>query len=320
MQGLTHLTHSKNILYIGLILLLACSQDRPVTSVEMAVEMDTTYTTIGTPITYAVTVKSPADKIIQFPEWELEDPLELRSVSIYDEEDGIVGQFELVFWDTGKVAIPGATISVLNSDSLFAYDMTADTMTMDVVSITEQDPTFRQATEGLMPIKDPVRVRFPLPWQTIILSLIMVALLVGMVMIWRKRQQAEVFYEERPEYLDEPDRVALKKLESLDQSGLLERGDIKEFYAQLSLILREYTENSLYIRALEMTTEEIRAHRPVFPYADEQLDVYLNILSGADMAKYAKHIAAMDQCTAHLNEARSLVEGTVQYWKLTEIS
>ncbi len=38
------------------------------------------------------------------------------------------------------------------------------------------------------------------------------------------------------------------------------------------------------------------------------------------MAKYAKHIAAMDQCTAHLNEARSLVEGTVQYWKLTEIS
>ena len=310
----------KNILYIGLILLLACSQDRPVTSVEMTVEMDTTYTTIGTPITYAVTVKSPADKIIQFPEWVLEDPLELRSVSIYNEEDGMVGQFELVFWDTGKVSIPGATISVLNSDSSFAYDMTADTMTMDVVSITEQDPTLRQATGGLIPIKDPVPVRFPLPWQTIILSLIMVALLVGMVMIWRKRQQAEVFYEERPEYLDEPDRVALKKLELLDQSGLLDRGDIKEFYAQLSLILREYTENSLYIRALEMTTEEIRAHRPVFPYADEQLDAYLNILSGADMAKYAKHIAAMDQCTAHLNEARSLVEGTVQYWKLTEIS
>lgn len=317
MQGLTQSIHSKSILYIGLILLVACSQDRSITSVEMTVEMDTTYTTIGTPITYAVTVKSPADKIIQFPEWSLADPLELRSVSIHDGEQGRVAAFELVFWDTGKVAIPGATISVLNSDSSFAYDMTADTMTMDVVSITEQDPTLRQSAGGLMPIKDPVPVRFPLPWQTIILSLILVALLVGMVMIWKKRQRAEVSYEERPEYLDEPDRVALKKLDALDQSGLLDRGDIKEFYAQLSLILREYTENSLYIRALEMTTEEIRSHRPVFPYTDEQLDTYLNILSGADMAKYAKHIAAMDQCENDLTNSRILVQETVQYWKVT---
>ncbi len=286
----------------------------------MTVEMDTTYTTIGSPITYAVTVKSPADKMIQFPEWILEDPLEVRSFSIQDGEEGKVGTFELVFWDTGKVAIPGVSIAVLNSDSTFAYEMTADTMIMDVVSVTEQDPTLRQASGGLMPIKDPVPVRFPLPWQTIILSLIMMALLVSMIMIWKKRQKSEISYEARPEYLDGPDTVALKKLDALDQSGLLDKGDIKEFYAQLSLILREYAENSLYIRALEMTTEEIRDHRPVFPYTDDQLDTFLNILSGADMAKYAKHIAALDQCTAHLDHAKSLVRDTVQCWKLTEIS
>ena len=284
------------------------------------VEVDTTYTTIGSPITYAVTVKSPADKIIQFPEWVLEDPLEIRSFSIQDWENGLLGEFELVFWDTGKISIRGVTISVLNSDSAFAYNMTADTITMDVVSITEQDPTLRQATGGLMPIKDPVPVKFPLPLLTIFLFIILFALLVGMVLIWKKRKHAEISYEVRPEYVDEPDTVALRKLEALDQSEILEKGDIKEFYAQLSLILREYTENSLYIRALEMTTEEIRTHGPVFPYADAQLDAYLKILSGADMVKYAKHIAALDQCTADMYTARSLVQDTVQYWKLTKNS
>ncbi len=307
----------KKSLLIGLILLLACRQDQSSKSVEMMVEMDTTYTTIGSPVTYAVTVQSPKDKIIQFPEWVLEDPLEVRSFSIHDGEKGQVGKYELVFWDTGKVAIPGVTIHVLNADSTLAYEMRADSMIMEVVSVTEQDPSLRQSAGGLMPIKDPVPVWFPLPWQTIILSLILVALLVGMVLVWKKRMKAEVSYEDRPEFLEEPDAVALRKLDELDQSGILDKGDIKEFYAQLSLILREYTENSLYIRTLEMTTEEIREHHPVFPYSDSQLDAYLNILSGADMAKYAKHIAAMDQCANDLNSSKTLVQDTVQFWKMT---
>jgi hypothetical protein len=106
----------------------------------------------------------------------------------------------------------------------------------------------------------------------------------------------------------------------LNQSDILDKGDIKEFYARLSLILREYTESSLYIRTLEMTTEEIRTHRSGFPYTDSQLETYLNILSGADMAKYAKHIAALDQCANDLTNSQVLVKDTVQYWKIESIS
>ena len=308
------------ITYIGLILLIACSQDQPSKSVEMIVELDTTYTTIGSPVTYAVMVRAPKDKIIQFPEWVLEDPLEIRSFSIYDEDMGRLGKFELVFWDTGKVAIPGVTVSVLNADSTFAYEMSADSMFIEVVSITEQDPSYKQSGGGIMPIKDPVPVRFPLPWQTIMLVLILVALLVGIVFIWKKRQKLEISFEDKPEFLEEPDTVALQKLDELNQSDILDKGDIKEFYAVLSLILREYTESSLYIRTLEMTTEEIRTHRSGFPYTDSQLETYLNILSGADMAKYAKHIAALDQCANDLTNSQVLVKDTVQYWKIESIS
>lgn len=310
----------KKSLFIPAILLAACSQDYTGTSVQMTVELDTTYTTIGSPISYLITVQLPQDKIVKFPEWELEDPLEIRSSEFSTSGLENIGRYEIVFWDTGKVVIPGIAITILNMDSSFAYDVTADTMFMEVVSITEQDPSFKQSGGGIMPIKDPVPVRIPLPWQTIILSILLLGILIAIGLIWKKRLKADVSYEERPEYLKEPDIIALEKLDNLDQSGLLEKGEIKEFYAQLSLILREYTENSLYIRTLEMTTEEIRQNRPAFPYTDDQIASYFKILSGADMAKYAKHIAALDQCSQDMVLSRNIVKETIPYWKFDSIS
>jgi len=310
----------KKSLFIAAILLAACSQDYTGTSVQMTVELDTTYTTIGSPISYLITVQLPQDKIVKFPEWELEDPLEIRSSEFSTSGLENIGRYEIVFWDTGKVVIPGIAITILNMDSSFAYDVTADTMFMEVVSITEQDPSFKQSGGGIMPIKDPVPVRIPLPWQTIILSILLLSILIAIGLIWKKRLKADVSYEERPEYLKEPDIIALEKLDNLDQSGLLEKGDIKEFYAQLSLVLREYTENSLYIRTLEMTTEEIRQNRRAFPYTDDQIASYFKILSGADMAKYAKHIAALDQCSQDMVLSINIVKETIPYWKFDSIS
>jgi len=302
--------------FIITITLVACTQDYTGSSAQLTVELDTTYTTIGAPIFYTVSVQSTDDKIIQFPEWQLEDPLEIRSSEISISGIQKIGRFEIVFWDTGKVAIPGLTISVLNMDSTFAYDLTADTMTMEVVSITEKDPSFKQSGGGIMPIKDPVPVRFPLPWQTMILSILLLIIIIAIGLIWTKRLKADISYEERPEYLGDPDTVAMRKLNKLDQSELLNKGEIKEFYAQLSLILREYTENSLYIRTLEMTTEEIRENRSVFPYTDDQITSYFKILSSSDMAKYAKHVATVDQCIKDIAISRELVVETVPFWKI----
>ncbi|MDP7566184.1 MAG: hypothetical protein QF794_08725 [Candidatus Marinimicrobia bacterium] len=306
----------KKLYFIITITLVACTQDYTGSSAQLTVELDTTYTTIGAPIFYTVSVQSTDDKIIQFPEWQLEDPLEIRSSEISISGIQNIGRFEIVFWDTGKVAIPGVTISVLNMDSTFAYDLTADTMTMEVVSITEKDPSFKQSGGGIMPIKDPVPVRFPLPWQTMILSILLLIIIIAIGLIWTKRLKADISYEERPEYLEDPDTVAMRKLNKLDQSELLNKGEIKEFYAQLSLILREYTENSLYIRTLEMTTEEIRENRSVFPYTDDQITSYFKILSSSDMAKYAKHVATVDQCIKDIAISRELVVETVPFWKI----
>ena len=69
-----------------------------------------------------------------------------------------------------------------------------------------------------------------------------------------------------------------------------------------------------------MTTSEIQNHLTNFPYNNDQIQDYINILSGADMAKYAKHVAATDQCSLDISKSRLLVQETTQYWKLDSIS
>ena len=315
----------RKLLFIVLIIILSCDQNDTVNSVELTVSLDTNYTTIGTPIFYSIDVKSPKDKIIKFPNWALDDPIEIRSSTFYEPKynsswsliGDTNGKIEIVFWDTGRVVIPGYKIEVLNSDSSFSYFMTSDSMIVNVISITEKDPTLLSSAGEIMPIKDPVPVKIPLPWTDIILIILMISTIIGIFIVYNKRIKSKIDYIERPEYLEYPDIVAMEKLEKLINLNLVDKDNIKEFYVQLSHILREYTENSLFIKTLEMTTEEIRTNRELLPYSDNCIERYLNILKTADMAKYAKHYNDADQCKSDLIHSKNFIEDTIQYWKVS---
>jgi hypothetical protein len=293
--------------------------------VELTVSLDTNYTTIGTPIYYSINVNYPKDKIIKFSNWSLYDPIEIRSSTFdnpkYNSSWSLSrensGKIEIVFWDTGRVVIPGYKIDVLNPDSSFSYFMISDSMIVNVISITEKDPTLLASAGQIMPIKDPVPVKIPLPWTEIILIFLLISTIIGIFIVYRKRIKSKVDYTKRPVYLEYPDIVAMDKLEKLVNLNLVDEENIKEFYVKLSHILREYTENSLFIKTLEMTTEEIKSNRELLPFSDNCIESYLNILSTADMAKYAKYYNDADQCKSDLIHSKNFVQDTIQYWKVS---
>ncbi len=307
----------KKLFYIFLIIFTSCTQHDNVNSVEMVVSLDTNYTTIGSPVSYFVDINLPANKIIEFSDWLVNDPLEVRSNSLNGlrTDKAKSGEIMLVFWDTGKVVIPGFPITILNDDSSFSYNLISDSLIMNVVSISEKDPTFLQAKGEVMPIKDPVPVKIPLPWKNIILLLIMICILVALVLISKTRKKSIIILEDKPIFIDNPDLVALKKLDSLAKFELSDNGAIKDFYVELSHILREYTENSLYIRTLEMTTEDIRINRNFFPYDDKKIESYIKILTNADMVKYAKYYNDKKKCHSDLEDSINFVKNTVNLWK-----
>lgn len=95
--------------------------------------------------------------------------------------------------------------------------------------------------------------------------------------------------------------IALHKLADLEQQQLWKKGQLMEYYAQLSIIIREYLENKYRILALESTTREISKllQHTAFPQNLRPSLDYL--LQQADMVKYAEmpppdqfHVQAME--------------------------
>ena len=285
-------------IFIILFFLSACETDEKSLNAEILVELDTTFTTIGTPINYKVVVNRPYQRIIQFTNWDLENLFEVRSSSDKENDLRKIGEYELVFWDTGKVSIPGVKINFLNIDSTFDFSLNADSLSIDVVSINEKEPTLQISSNGdIMAIKDPVPVKFPLPWINIFRLVALLLICLCIVYIWKKRLKSNVRFEEKQKFKEKPNIVALAKLEELSLSN---KDNIKELYVEISHIVREYIENSLFIRALEMTTEEIKFSNNNFPYNDTEFILLIKILSNSDKAKYAKYNASNKELNSDL--------------------
>ena len=303
--------------FIILLFLSACKTDEKNLNAEILVELDTTFTTIGTPINYRVSVNSPYQRIIQFTDWDVDNLFEVRSFSVKESNFVKIGEFKLVFWDTGKVSIPGLKINFLNIDSTFDFSLNADSLNLNVISINEREPTLQISSNGdIMPIKDPVPVKFPLQWKNIFRLLALLIIFLCILYIWNKRLKANVSFEEKQKFKDKPNIVALAKLEKLNELSLSNKNNIKELYVELSYILREYIENSLFIRTLEMTTEEIKFSNNNFPYNDVEFITLLEILSNSDMAKYARYNASDKELSWDLKKTIDLVNDTTHYWNL----
>jgi len=94
--------------------------------------------------------------------------------------------------------------------------------------------------------------------------------------------------------------------------------EIKDFYVEMSYILREYVEHSLFVKTLEMTTEDIRLSRDELPYSEEEINGWLDLLERADLTKYAKMLPHQRSCDDDIITAELFVRSTIPYWKQVE--
>jgi hypothetical protein len=100
--------------------------------------------------------------------------------------------------------------------------------------------------------------------------------------------------------------VALKKLDDLWQKNYLSLGLIKEFYFELTEIVRWYIEKKFEVNALELTTEEL------FNVLKKKVDKKYNLelksfLDNADLAKFAKYRPDEKQIVQDFETAKKLI-------------
>ncbi len=262
-------------------------------------ELDTTQGYIGDVVNWTVLVDNAENRRIQFPELFLQnDTVSVRTQKLLYNKGIVTGiTFELVFWDTGKFQTPEYQVDILNDSDTVISSIAPEPIELTILSLltTTGNSDFR-------PIKGPVPVRSVFPLRLTVLGILAVILIAFIYWTWNQR--INVKYQ-RTEYLisESPREKAIRRLEELNINGFA-----KDYYAELSHISREYVEYSTFIRALEMTTEEIDENRNLFPINDKMFADWVKTLSIADLVKYAREIPDSTQMDLDHQKIISFIE------------
>lgn len=141
------------------------------------------------------------------------------------------------------------------------------------------------------------------------------ALLLLLLMMWLLRRKkpkpvAVVQVPSPPSPAIPPHQLALQKLAVLEQKQLWKQGNLEPFYAELSLIVREYLEGKFQIPALESTTREILPLLKNAGFPENLHSVLRDVLHQSDMTKFAKNPPPEHFHEKALNMARQLILAT----------
>ncbi len=132
----------------------------------------------------------------------------------------------------------------------------------------------------------------------------------GAYIWWRKsNRKVEPAEEIIPEPL--PHEWALDALSALEARKLWQQGEVKEHYTLLTGIFREYLERLYGIQAKEQTTDEILHQLSFQQLTPELLNDTKELLSVADLIKFAKADPGTDIHAATIERVRRFVRETM---------
>jgi predicted RND superfamily exporter protein len=121
------------------------------------------------------------------------------------------------------------------------------------------------------------------------LVLLAIVLIIVGIVLYRRYKNRPQTEEEEFVPKEAADVVALRKLEELNGKKLWQNEKVKDYYVDLSFIVREYISNRYQMHALEHTTDEIMSLANQSLELDDSLKKKLHqMLMLADMAKFAK--------------------------------
>ena len=193
----------------------------------------------------------------------------------------LVKKYGLTQFDSGKYTIPSVRILINNKAFL-----------SDSIKVEVADVKVDTLKQKMYDIKDIVAVDNPIgDWWKYILGLLLLAGL-GVLAYWYfKKHQKEKIQEE---IYKTPIEKATSLLNNLEKKELWQRGEVKEYYSELTDIVRNYIEEAIEIPAMESTTSElieglkIASRKKKMKLSQETIENLFVVLKQADLVKFAK--------------------------------
>ncbi|MEC4050143.1 FeoB-associated Cys-rich membrane protein [Flavobacterium sp. SUN046] len=194
----------------------------------------------------------------------------------------LIKKYGLTQFDSGRYMLPSLPIIIKNK-TVFS-----DSIALDVNNVKVD--TLKQK---MYDIKDIEKVESSNSWWYYIVIGILLLIVVGYLVYryiknYKKPQKAEELIYKTPI------EKATGLLQQLESKSLWQKGNVKEYYSELTDIARNYIEEEIHIPAMESTTSELViglrkvAKQKKLKLSTEILENLEKVLKQADLVKFAK--------------------------------
>lgn len=271
---------------------------------DVYAEIDTTHIKIGEQVTYSITASK--DGNVTFPK------LKLKGLEVAEElptdtlKNSLSKKYLITGFDSGAFYVQKQQVFI------DAKEYFTDSLLVHVASMKVDTVQIAKSLES----KEVIGEKFTF-WERIypyLKYVIAVLVLVGLHFLAylfykdpsKKRKAKKIV--QVPPYI-----TATKELEALTSKELWQNNKVKEYYSELTDIVRKYIGNELNIQALENTTDELLAvltaenKEQKLNLDKEVLNKLEGLLSQADFVKFAKQKPIENEIRGHRSDAELII-------------
>jgi hypothetical protein len=254
---------------------------------KVTTSIDSTKKKIGAE--FKLTLKTDVDTLskVKFPNAKFFGALEvIQSYKIDTVKNGaryeLIKKYGLTQFDSGKYTIPRIPV-LINGKPSFS----------DSIKVEVNDVKVDTLKQKMYDIKDIAKVESPLgSWWIYLLVLLVIGVIGYFVYKFIKKRQSEPKVEAI--VYTSPIEKATSLLQQLEKKELWQKGEIKNYYSELTDIARNYIEEEIHIPAMESTTSELieglrkAAKQQKLKLSNETVENLEKVLKQADLVKFAK--------------------------------
>ena len=255
-------------------------------SQKVTTSIDTTKNKIGAQ--FNLTLKTEVDTLskVTFPKSKNFGAMEVIRDYVIDtirkgDRYELIKKYGLAQFDSGRYVIPSLQI-IINKKPVFS-----DSIAVEVANVVVD--TLKQKMFDIKPIAKQ-KADYSWIWK-LLLGLLLLAG-IGALIYWyvKKYQKKKIVAE----VYKTPIEKATSLLNNLEKKELWQKGEVKNYYSELTDIARNYIEEAIEIPAMESTTAELIAglrlasQKKKMGLTPDTIENLEQVLKQADLVKFAK--------------------------------
>ena len=210
-------------------------------------------------------------------------------------------------FDSGMCKVPSFAFSIIPNSGA-PYTVQTDSFGLLVQTMAVDTTKGFRGIKGIVYVKGSWKDYIPY----IIGAVLFVALLVFVFVYFLKNKKVAPPPPQGP--VESLQDKTLRMLAALDAKQLWQKKQVKEYYVELTDIVRNYIEQRFRTPALELTTDELLTKAQMLRELQPHVSQLSVILTTADLAKFAKaqplpqeHTDAMEKAKELVNSSRPVI-------------